>query len=139
MRREIVLIGPVRVGKTIVSKLLAERLNISNVSMDDVLLGYFIEVWFDENHWKLIAEKLGKPAAYRYLKVLGSYGVKRILEDNKDCVFDFGGGCNRSRRSRLAPFKHKKSRPLGGGSRILVSPRQQNQASLRRRRGERAL
>jgi shikimate kinase len=92
VRREIVLIGPVGVGKMTVCKLLAERLNISKVSMDDVLFGYFREVWFDENHWKLIAEKLGKPAAYRYLKVFGSYGVKRILEDNKDCVFEFGGG-----------------------------------------------
>lgn len=92
MRKEIVVIGPVGVGKTTVSKSLAERLNVPKVSMDDVLFDYFREVGFDENHWKDIATKLGKPAAYRYLKVFGSYGVKRILQDNKDCVFDFGGG-----------------------------------------------
>jgi shikimate kinase len=92
MRGEIVLIGPVGVGKTTVSKLLSERLGIPKVSMDDILFGYFREVGFDEAHWKLIAEKLGKPAAYRYLKVFGSYGVKRILEDSRDCIFDFGGG-----------------------------------------------
>lgn len=92
MRREFVIIGPAGVGKTTVSKLLAERLDVPKVSMDDVLFGYFREVGFDEDHWKHIAEKLGKPAAYRYLKVFGSYGVKRILEDNQNCVFDFGGG-----------------------------------------------
>lgn len=92
MRSEIILIGPVGVGKTTVSKLLAEKLSIPKVSMDDVLFNYFREVGFDENHWKLISEKLGRPAAYRYLKVFGSYGVKRILEDHHDCVFDFGGG-----------------------------------------------
>lgn len=47
---------------------------------------------FDESHWQLIGEKLGRPAAYRYLKVFGSYGVKRLLEDHQDCIFDFGGG-----------------------------------------------
>jgi hypothetical protein len=92
MRKEIVLIGPVGVGKTTVSKLLSERLNIPKVTMDDVLFGYFREVGFDEAHWRLIREKLGGPGAYRYLKVFGSYGVKRILEDHRNCIFDFGGG-----------------------------------------------
>lgn len=92
MRDEIVIIGPVSVGKTTVSKLLSEKLGIPRVSMDDVLFDYFREVGFDENHWKHIIEKLGRPAGYKYLKVFGSYGVRRLLEDHRDCVFDFGGG-----------------------------------------------
>jgi shikimate kinase len=92
MRKELVLIGPVGVGKTMVSKLLSEKLEIPKVSMDEILFDYFREVGFDENHWKQIREKLGGPGAYRYLKVFGSYGVKRILEDHSNCVFDFGGG-----------------------------------------------
>jgi shikimate kinase len=92
VRKEIVLIGPVGVGKTTVAKLLAERLDLPRVSMDDVLFDYFREVGFDEEHWKGIAEKLGRPAAYRYLKVFGSHGVRRMLEDHKNCIFDFGGG-----------------------------------------------
>lgn len=92
MRKEPIIIGPPTVGKTTVSKLLAEKMGLPCVSMDEILFSYFKEVGFDEAHWKLIAEKLGRPAAYRYLKVFGSYGVKRILEDHKDCVFDFGGG-----------------------------------------------
>jgi hypothetical protein len=92
MRNELVIIGPPTVGKSTVSKILSERLSIPRISMDEVLFSYFSEVGFDENHWKLIGEKLGRPAAYRYLKVFGSYGVRRILESHKDCVFDFGGG-----------------------------------------------
>ncbi|MGE0632482.1 MAG: shikimate kinase [Pseudobdellovibrionaceae bacterium] len=91
-RMEPVIIGPPTVGKTTVSKLLAEKMGLPCVSMDDILFSYFKEVGFDEDHWKLIAEKLGRPAAYRYLKVFGSYGVRRILESHKNCVFDFGGG-----------------------------------------------
>lgn len=92
MRNELVIIGPPTVGKSTVSKILADRLAIPRVCMDDLLFSYFSEMGFDENHWKLIGEKLGRPAAYRYLKVFGSYGVKRLLESHKDCVFDFGGG-----------------------------------------------
>ncbi len=114
MRNEIILIGPVGVGKTALGKLLAEKLGIPKVSMDDVLFNYFREVGFDENHWKLISEKLGRSAAYRYLKVFGSYGVKRILEDHQDCVFDFGGGGvtgefpdeNAGMKSALADFEN---------------------------------
>ena len=67
-------------------------LGLPRVCMDDLLLSYFAEKGFSEAHWKEIAEKLGRPAAYRYLKVFGSYGVKRLLESHRDCVFDFGGG-----------------------------------------------
>jgi shikimate kinase len=91
-RNEPILIGPVGVGKTTTSKLLAERLGVPRVSMDEVLFKYMAEAGFDENHWKHVMEKLGRTAGYRYLKVFGAYGVKRILEEHKDCVFDFGGG-----------------------------------------------
>lgn len=92
MRKEIILIGPVGVGKTTVSKVLSERLGIPRVSMDETLFQYMAEVGFDESHWKAIMEKQGKPGAYRYLRVFGSHAVKRLLEDHRDCVFDFGGG-----------------------------------------------
>ncbi|MGZ3708899.1 MAG: shikimate kinase [Bdellovibrionota bacterium] len=92
MRNEIVLIGPVAVGKTTVAKILSEKLSLPRVCMDDLLFKYMGEVGFDEAHWKLIAEKQGKPGAYRYLRVFGSHAVTRLLEDHRDCVFDFGGG-----------------------------------------------
>ncbi len=91
-RKEIVLIGPVGVGKSSVSTYLSKRVGLPKVSMDDLLFGYMAEVGFSEAHWKEIMEKQGKPGAYRYLKVFGSHGVKRLLESHKECIFDFGGG-----------------------------------------------
>ena len=91
-RKEIILIGPVGVGKTTVSNLLSQKLNLPKVSMDDLLFQYMTEVGFQEAHWKEIIEKQGKTAGYRYLKVFGSYAVTRLLESHKDCIFDFGGG-----------------------------------------------
>jgi shikimate kinase len=91
-RKEIVIIGPVGVGKTTTSKILSEKLGIPRVSMDDTLFKYMAEVGFDEDHWKSIMEKQGKSGAYRYLRVFGSHAVTRLLEDHKNCIFDFGGG-----------------------------------------------
>lgn len=92
LRNEIVLIGPVSIGKTTVSKILAEKTGLPRVAMDDLLFGFMAEVGFREDHWKEIIEKQGKPAGYRYLKVFGSHSVKRLIETHKDCIFDFGGG-----------------------------------------------
>jgi len=91
-RKEIVLIGPVGIGKSTVSALLSQRLGLPKISMDDLIFGYMAEVGFSESHWKEIMEKQGKPGAYRYLKVFGSHGVTRLLESHEDCIFDFGGG-----------------------------------------------
>ena len=92
MRSEIILIGPVGIGKTTVAELLSTQLGLPKVSMDEILFKYMREVGFEESHWKTIEAKLGKSGAYRYLKVFGSHAVKRILDDHKNCVFDFGGG-----------------------------------------------
>jgi shikimate kinase len=91
-RSEIVLIGPVGVGKSTVSALLAKKTGLPQVSMDDLLFAYMSEVGFDERHWKQIMEKQGKPGAYRYLRVFGAHAVERLVHGHKDCVFDFGGG-----------------------------------------------
>jgi shikimate kinase len=92
MRSEIVLIVPAGVGKTTTANELATGLGVPRLSMDDVLLEHAREVGFDEDHWKLLREKLGRPGAYRYLRVFGSHIVRRFLESGRDCIFDFGGG-----------------------------------------------
>jgi shikimate kinase len=92
MRSELVLIGPVGVGKTTTSKELSSRLGIPRYSMDDVVFEHAREVGFDHAHWKHLAETLGRTGAYRYLRVFGAHIVKRFLETGRDCIFDFGGG-----------------------------------------------
>ncbi len=114
LRNEIVLIGPVGVGKTTTAKLLAEKLSIPHVAMDLLLEKYMREVGYSETHWREIVEKQGKPAGYRYLKVFGSHAVRRLLDDHRNCVFDFGGGGVTGEfpdeweriQSALAPFRN---------------------------------
>ena len=45
---DIVLIGPVRSGKSTLGKLLAQRLNLPQVSIDELRWRYYKEVGYDE-------------------------------------------------------------------------------------------
>ncbi len=93
MRDEIILIGPVQVGKSIVGKLLAKRLKIKLCAVDDLRWKYYEEIGYDYNLAKSIDEKLGFfDGLYRYWKPFEAYAIEKILNDNHGCVFDFGGG-----------------------------------------------
>jgi len=89
---EIVLIGPVAVGKTTTAKLIAERLNLPIATLDDLRLGYYKEIGYRNEHREELYEKLGQKAVYQYWKLFDAHSVERILEDHENCVFDFGGG-----------------------------------------------
>lgn len=43
----IILIGPTGIGKTTVSKLLAERLGMPRVALDEIRFGYYKEIGYD--------------------------------------------------------------------------------------------
>lgn len=111
-RQDIILIGPIGAGKSTIGKLLAERLGIPQVAMDNVRFGYYKEIGYDEE----LADKLGRQegftAKYRYWKPFEIHAVERVLGEHHDCVIDFGGGHSvyeddalfeRARRA-LAPY-----------------------------------
>jgi hypothetical protein len=50
MPDDIVLIGPVRAGKSTLGKLLADRLGLPQVSLDVLRVVYYKEIGFDEVH-----------------------------------------------------------------------------------------
>ncbi len=89
---DIVLIGPVHVGKTTVSKCLAKRFGYPMISMDDIWEKYSLELGYDENFSKLIFEKDGAASRWCYQKTFDPYTVERILEDHRGYVIDMGGG-----------------------------------------------
>jgi shikimate kinase len=94
--KDIILIGPVAVGKTTTAKLLSEKLNKPLISMDDLRFDYYKEIGYDNDHMKDLLEKAGIMAIYQYGKIFDAYSIERILEDHQDCIFDFGGGNNAS-------------------------------------------
>ena len=94
--KEIILIGPVAVGKTTTAKLLSEKLNKPMISLDDLRFDYYKEIGYDKEHMKELLEKAGIMAIYQYGKIFDAYSIERILADHRDCIFDFGGGNNAS-------------------------------------------
>ncbi|MDM8160436.1 shikimate kinase [Labilibaculum sp. K2S] len=94
--KDLILIGPVAVGKTTTAKLLSEKLNKPLISMDDLRFDYYKEIGYDNNHMKHLFEKAGIMAIYQYGKIFDAYSIERILEDHQNCIFDFGGGNNAS-------------------------------------------
>lgn len=90
--KDIILIGPVAVGKTTTAKLLSKKLNKPFVSLDDVRFDYYKEIGYDNDHMKQLHEKAGIMAIFQYGKIFDAHSIERILEDHQNCIFDFGGG-----------------------------------------------
>jgi len=93
MRTEIILIGPMNVGKSHISELLSQKLKKPHIKIDDIRFKYYEEIGYDQKK----VERLGKEkgffdGVYRYWKPFELHSIKRILKDFSDCIFDFGGG-----------------------------------------------
>ncbi|MBY0198232.1 shikimate kinase [Priestia megaterium] len=92
MQIPIILIGPMCAGKTTVGEKVATKLNIPQYSMDDMRFSYYQEIGFSKETQQNIREKQGFQGLYAYWKPFEAYAVKRILEDYKHAVIDFGAG-----------------------------------------------
>ena len=111
---EIILIGPVGSGKSTIATLLSKRLGLPRHSMDEIRWKYYDEIGYDWGTAKESHIKEGFWGLYHYWKPFEAYAVKRLLEDFRDCVFDFGGGNSvyeddglfEQVRELLAPYAH---------------------------------
>jgi hypothetical protein len=88
----IVLIGPMKVGKSTVGRLLAARLGLPRHPLDKNRWKYYREIGFDEEHARSLAERGSFDAAMSYCKPFEVYAVERHLAESEDCVADFGAG-----------------------------------------------
>ena len=92
MKSEIVLLGPVRAGKSTIGRLLAERLGVPQVSLDDLRWAYYKEIGYDERLAKQFRTAGGFLALTLYWQLFDAYSVERVLAEHDRCVFDFGAG-----------------------------------------------
>ncbi|MFZ5354846.1 MAG: shikimate kinase [Bacillota bacterium] len=90
--RDIILIGPVGVGKSTIAKLLSQKLEMSLCSLDDIRWTYYKEIGFSNLKQNFIFFTSGVKGVYKYWKKYEAHAVKRVLESYGDCVFDFGAG-----------------------------------------------
>lgn len=109
---DIVLIGPVLAGKSTIGKLLAEALELPQVSLDDLRWAYYKEIGYDENLAKEIRMHGGFLALVMYWNLFSAYAVERLLSEYQNCVIDFGAGIYESQESFtrvqkvLAPYRN---------------------------------
>lgn len=93
MAKNIVLIGPSKAGKTTVSQLLGQRLNMPVVQLDDLRWDYYAEVGYDAQKAAEIRAEKGLHGVAAYWKLFDLHAVQRVLADYpQNTVIAFGAG-----------------------------------------------
>ena len=129
MPEEIILIGPVRAGKTTVGKLLSEKLHLPQVSLDELRWEYYQEVGYDPDLAQKIRDTGGFVALVFYWKLFDAYAVEKVLADHRDCIFDFGAGHSVYENTEL--FERVKTALAPYPNVILLLPSPDIDASIR--------
>jgi shikimate kinase len=88
----IILIGPMKAGKTTVGRLLAEQLGCPFCSLDVYENRYAREVGFRERLAEQIQAEQGVYAWYEYRRKYFDHVVIRFLQDQRTGVLELGGG-----------------------------------------------
>ncbi|GAP12784.1 shikimate kinase [Longilinea arvoryzae] len=89
---EIILIGPVRTGKSTLGKLLSETLGKPQVSLDNLRRNYYQEIGYDEKLAESFRQHGGFLALFLYWNLFDAYAIERMLADHHNCIFDLGAG-----------------------------------------------
>ena len=90
--RQVVLIGPVCVGKSTVLPLVAARLGRPHVDLDDVAEPYYEEVGHGRDRLHEIGAARGDLGAYLWWQEAHPHAVRRVLEDHPGAVIALGAG-----------------------------------------------
>jgi len=133
MRNDVVLIGPIGVGKSTVAGLLAEALGLPLCSIDDLRSAYYPEIGYDDAHADALRRSEGLSGLYRYWKPFEAHAVERALAEHSGCVFDFGAGHSVFEDPEL--FARVRRALAGVRWVILLLPSPDPEASIRALRG----
>jgi shikimate kinase len=92
--KSIIFIGPMRAGKTTVSTLLANRLNLPDIHLDKIKHALYAEMdGYDADHAVALRAEGGLEKMLPYVKPFEAALVESILQQYpEDHVIDFGAG-----------------------------------------------
>lgn len=92
MQSEILLFGPMKVGKSSVAKLLAKRLNLKHVRIDELRQEYFAKLGIIHEELMQLEATIDEYDFYRYCSRLELPMMEAVLSEHQNCIFDCGGG-----------------------------------------------
>jgi shikimate kinase len=92
MRGEIVLLGPMAVGKTTIARRLARITKVLHLNIDLYKNSYFKDIGYDDYEAENCYTKDGIRGLYGYMKPFELKLLQELLKDNFNCIFDIGAG-----------------------------------------------
>jgi shikimate kinase len=88
----VILLGPMCAGKSTIAALLAEKLKMPRVEMDELRWKYFEHTGYSKDEAKRIFHAEGNIGVLRYSKPFEAQMVEMVLRDYPEHVIDFGAG-----------------------------------------------
>lgn len=79
-------------GKSTLAKLLAKRLKVKRIELDDVRQKFYAEIGYDEGYASRIVGEKGMMGLIKYWKPFEAHAVERAIQEYDNCVLDFGAG-----------------------------------------------
>jgi broad-specificity NMP kinase len=93
MREEVILIGPMGVGKSTIGTLLSEKLQVQAIGLDDIRWYYYYKQGYNAAYAKSLRQQKGfRKGLYPYWKPFEADSVAAMLADFRECVFHLGAG-----------------------------------------------
>ncbi len=96
IKSDIILIGPVRTGKSTLGELLSAKLGRPQISLDKLRWKYYQEIGYDDTLAKTIRQQGGFLALVLYWHLFDAHAIERVLAEHSHCIFDFGAGAGAS-------------------------------------------
>ena len=122
MKSVVILIGPMSAGKSTLAGMLAKKLGVPRIELDEVRQRYYGEIGYSERYASEIVGREGMQGLIDYWKPFEAHAVERVLGTYRNCVIDFGAVHSVYEDDALFQRVHKALQPFKYVIQILPSP-----------------